>query len=478
MQLSCVWPPPRQPVLDENPNDDDAKSVAGSALSCRTTKTEGGSSGKKKGALHPYHWVNKLNLWEALSGPVDGRIQTQASFCIEREKRNTKNQEAAKFLQQHLAAYLLAVDLGTRENLEQQEVIDALSGLYKFNKQPIPGSICVAILNRKAKAYIDVFKLSPSPLQLQQYCEMLCPFVFESEDIRCKQFHIEQPRLCVLCRMMTPSKTAQLFLRLVADPFSTLIGNRSEFKPLLEFMENLGAIMEALPEDDDPTDEVFEAMFEVRKVLNSLESLLSCEIQADFDFAKLTDFQDVFVDTASVDKTTLIGKVIVAIGDNDVLSAKQQAMQKCMSELQKHGPTLQRHFVAMDNIKGEISLDSMKVMREAFEVFEKYKCVVPGETVGSYITMCTNKMLSIFNAFNSASKDAIEAEWLQDLQTTLQTAQRIMSTSDKFDAPIERVAELLRVCASSKREYALDKACLTFQEGKGEELQLCQRAEP
>ena len=457
-------------MLDENPNDDDIKSVAAmsSATTSRSIRTDGGGSGKKgRGALHPNHWVNKLCLWEALSTPVDGRISTQASFCVEREKKSTKNQEAAKFLQQHLTAYLLAVDLYTSENMEEKDIICALSGLYRYNKQPLPCSILLGLLAKKAKAYNECFKLIPTEETLLSYCQLLCPFVFDGDDVKCRKFYIEEPRLCAIMGLLPARKLANLFLGMAVDPIIVMIGSRCEFQSLTKYLGCLSGILEALPEDEDPHDDVFECMFEARRLINGLESLLVCDIQADTDFAKLKDLEDVFSADAT-DKSTAVGRISAAIYANDSLSAKHSSIKKCMSQLKLHGPTLKMHFVAMQQIQGEISLASMTVMRDAFEAFEKYKCVVPGETLMSYTTLATNKMLSIFAAF--AGEKAVELEWLQQLQMTLQTAQRIMSTTDKFDSPIERVALMLRTSSCTQQETALDSACSKYAGSKGEVL--------
>ena len=198
------FPAPKKILLDENPDPLETQSVSGSARSVATSKkSEGPASAKKqakplgRGALHPNYWINKCDVWDALSGPVDGRNHTQATFCVEREKRNTKNQEAAKELHKHVLAYLLAVDLCQAESQYEEESLVALTGLWKYNKQQaIPCSLCIGILQKKLKAFIESFRLSATMDMCKAYCQMLCPFVQKQDDKNNEFFRSRASHVC------------------------------------------------------------------------------------------------------------------------------------------------------------------------------------------------------------------------------------------------------------------------------------------
>ena len=95
----CELPPDAEVI--ETDVGDDIVSLGG-----ESTRAKAAAGDKRRGVLPPSYWQSKLALWDAMEGPVDKRIATQATCCVERTL--PKATEGAKALRDHSKAYTLA----------------------------------------------------------------------------------------------------------------------------------------------------------------------------------------------------------------------------------------------------------------------------------------------------------------------------------------------------------------------------------
>lgn len=359
-----------------------------------------------------------------------------------------------------MLAYLLAVDLCQAESQSEEESLVALTGLWKYNKQQaIPCSLCIGILQKKLKAFIESFRLSATMDMCKAYCQMLCPFV-QKQDDKNNEFFVAEPRMCVVAKIWPAKKVASLVANYAVEPVITMIGKRSEFQPVLTYLESLLITIDALPEDEELADEMFEVLCNCRRVISALDSLLRTNIHQATDFTGLDALGSINLN----EPASMNGKIAAAIAENETLSAKLSGMMKCMKSLKTHGPTLKASMIDMAKLGVNSAGTELAVIKLALDNFEKYNVFVPMDSLTDYKKLAAEKLLTIHENLMKASGSDLDS--LHTLQALLATAQRIMCMNDQFDEPLDRVRQKIMSAASMKQSDALGTALKAYEQSE------------
>lgn len=464
VELNCVDKQPLQfrKCRSQDLADIDETSVGGDSVGTRAT---GGGGEKRRGALPPSYWIDKLCLWSALSGPCDLRIPTQANMCIEREKKKGEV-EGPKELHNHMKIYALAKSIAQEEImlLNDEDVTAALLQMQKVS-QAIPYSVCVGLWRRQCNQVLDAFKMQAPEGMVRHFLQMIRPFKVLA-DKKCFAFWVQEPRLAILLDMWPPKRASREVATLIADSVCTLIGSRSHFDALQLFLKVTQETFDELPEEADPADLIFDVVVQTQRMARGLNILLVADITLKTDFDCYKDLQ--FLVQPQEAPGLILPRVASAVAGNISLSSKLSQTTRTVKALKEHGPILQNQMSLMTNMPdSDCSEKCCDLLTEAAQAYEKYSVMVPSECLRGFKDMFTTKLVALSSKVTQAPPAATTstdgADLLSKLKTALVLAQRIFHHSDAFDQILVNVTDLQQSMSNKDKVSQLVQAIDTFE---------------
>ena len=439
-------PNPTQPAQPEADLDGDGCSGARSLRSSRGAR----------GSLPPDYWVSKNNLYDAMVGPVDKRLQLQANNCVDREKaKKTGDMAAALRLEKHMKLFALAISLQEHivEDQDEQDTNLAIAAMHRAREE-IPPWTFWGIYKRRQKQVIASLHVEDREDNIAACVRMFKPFC-EIDD---QKFHVTSPMLGPLSLVIPPQAIVKQFQQAVVDLLVPRITHAEGDDQKKRLSNAVGATLrelDTLPETADPPELIVQSLVEVKRVLRALLLLLEPSIDVATDLGVMDDLEKLN-DAADLGKASdFATQIATMVKSSKGLSASLNVITRKASAWRNHGPTIKQHLERLHAERNQQTVGAeCELIEAALLAYEKYAVSLPdgaAARVEQALYASASKLCDNALAAKSTTCDDV-----QRIQVMLQMASRALPFEARLDEYTQTVGTKLRTFNDG------DKLCKFF----------------